>query len=99
MKSTGDCIPPDLVNHRGELTLLRHVWLILFAAVSLSFAQMSLPHTILLWPGGAPGARDTTDSDKPALTIYTVNVDKKIPTGVLVFPGGSYVHIAIDHEG
>ena len=28
------------------------------------------PQTILLWPGGAPGAQGAEDRDKPALTIY-----------------------------
>jgi acetyl esterase/lipase len=65
----------------------------------MSFAQSTLPHTILLWPEGAPGAHSDTDSDKPALTIYTIGGDQKVPTGVLVFPGGGYVNLAIDHEG
>ena len=28
------------------------------------------PQTILLWPGGAPGALGQDDRDRPALTIY-----------------------------
>lgn len=62
-------------------------------------AQDTLPHTILLWPDGAPGAKGNTDADKPALTIFPVHGDKKVSTGVLVFPGGGYVHLAMDHEG
>ena len=68
----------------------------------ISFAQTTLPHTILLWPGGAPGAKGEAESDKPALTIYPVGNgggSQKVPTGVLVFPGGGYVNLAIDHEG
>lgn len=79
--------------------MLRHVSLILFIFSTMSFAQTTLPHTILLWPDGAPGAHGDTDSDKPALTIYTIGGDQKVPTGVLVFPGGGYVNLAIDHEG
>jgi acetyl esterase/lipase len=78
--------------------LLRHVSLILFIFSTMSFAQ-TLPHTILLWPDGAPGGHGDTDADKPALTIYTIGGDQRVPTGVLVFPGGSYVNLAIDHEG
>jgi acetyl esterase/lipase len=81
------------------MVLLRHVSLILFVFSSMSFAQTILPQTILLWPDGAPGAHGDTDSDKPALTIYTIGGDQRVPTGVLVFPGGGYVNLAIDHEG
>jgi acetyl esterase/lipase len=84
------------------MTLLQRVSLIFFGVTSMSFAQTILPHTILLWPGHAPGAQGDTDSDKPALTIYPVDNgpgSQKVPTGVLVFPGGGYVNLAIDHEG
>jgi acetyl esterase/lipase len=82
--------------------MLRRVSLISFLLASLSFAQIELPHTILLWPNGAPGAQGDTDADKPTLTIYPVGNgpgSQKVATGVLVFPGGGYVNLAIDHEG
>jgi acetyl esterase/lipase len=79
--------------------LFRHVWFILVALASMSFEQTTLPQTIFLWPDGAPGAQGATDSDKPALTIYRIGGDQKVATGVLVFPGGGYVDLAIDHEG
>ena len=79
--------------------MLRYAWLILLALPFVSVGQNTLPHTILLWPGGAPGAQGAADSDKPALTIYNVGGDQKVPTGVLVFPGGGYVNLAMDHEG
>lgn len=53
--------------------------------------------TILLWPGGAPGAVGTEDVDKPSLTIYLP--EKPTGTGVVVCPGGGYGHLAMDHEG
>lgn len=81
------------------LCLLGRVSLISFVLALLSLAQTTLPRTILLWPGGAPGAQGDTDSDKPALTIYPVGGNQKVRTGILVFPGGGYVHLAIDHEG
>jgi acetyl esterase/lipase len=37
--------------------------------------------------------------DNPNLTIYVATGNQKVPTGVLVFPGGGYVHLAVDHEG
>ena len=54
--------------------------------------------TILLWPNGAPGALGDADVDKPSLTIYVAS-QNKVPTGVVVCPGGGYVHLAMDHEG
>src|SRR5437868_15051099 len=71
----------------------------LLGAASNAETQTTLPHTILLWPNGAPGAQGDTDSDKPALTIYPVSGTQKVRTGILVFPGGGYIHLAIDHEG
>jgi acetyl esterase/lipase len=61
-------------------------------------AQSSQPQVITLWPQNAPGAQGPADTDKPTLTIYPVS-QNRVPTGVIVFPGGSYVHLAIDHEG
>lgn len=77
--------------------------LLIAAAVSLpAFAQAepaTLPYTVLLWPNGAPGAKGNAPIDKPALTIYPVVGKPKVPTGVLVCPGGGYVHLAMNHEG
>jgi acetyl esterase/lipase len=55
--------------------------------------------TILLWPNGAPGAKGNADIDKPSLAIYPVSGANKVETGVVVFPGGGYVNLALDHEG
>ena len=55
--------------------------------------------TVLLWPEGAPGAHGNTDSDKPTLTIYPASAENKVPTAVIVCPGGSYVHLSMIHEG
>jgi acetyl esterase/lipase len=63
-----------------------------------SFAQAPQPKTILLWPNGAPGAQGTADEDRPSLTIYLA-AGNKVPTGVVVCPGGGYTHLALDHEG
>ena len=66
--------------------------------IAASFAQSPQPSTILLWPNGAPGAQGTADEDRPSLTIYLA-AGNKVPTGVVVCPGGGYVHLALDHEG
>lgn len=62
-------------------------------------AQAQEHQTILLWPNGAPGAKGDADIDKPSLTLYPVSGPGKVETGVVVFPGGGYVHLAMDHEG
>jgi acetyl esterase/lipase len=76
--------------------------LLLFSSFLLSavvlVAQTSEPNTILLWPNGAPGAQGTADTDQPSLTIYRAS-QGKVPTGVVVCPGGGYVNLAMDHEG
>ena len=56
------------------------------------------PKTILLWPNGAPGAKGDADIDKPDLTLYVAS-QNKVPTGIIVCPGGGYAHLAMSYEG
>ncbi len=53
----------------------------------------------LLWPKGAPGAKDTTAESKPSLTIFPADEKKAMGTSVIICPGGGYDHLAIDKEG
>jgi len=53
----------------------------------------------LLWPNGAPGAKGTADGDKPSITTYLPAKDKANGAAVVIFPGGGYGHLAMDHEG
>ncbi|MEJ2147489.1 MAG: alpha/beta hydrolase [Acidobacteriota bacterium] len=55
--------------------------------------------SILLWPGGAPGAVGDTDLDKPDLTLYPAHGPNVTRTAVVICPGGGYAHLAIGHEG
>jgi acetyl esterase/lipase len=57
------------------------------------------PQTVLLWADKAPGAVGTDDVDKPSLTIYQPDPAKRVPTAVVVCPGGGYGMLALDHEG
>jgi acetyl esterase/lipase len=61
-------------------------------------AQSKTAQTILLWPNGAPGAQGTADEDKPSLTTFPVS-ENRVDTGVIVFPGGGYAHLSMQHEG
>lgn len=55
--------------------------------------------TIALWPGPAPGALGTADSDIPALTVYLPRVMSANTPAVIICPGGAYARLAANHEG
>jgi acetyl esterase/lipase len=55
--------------------------------------------TMLLWPSGAPGALGEEDIDKPTLTVFLPVAPNPTKTGVVVAPGGSYMHLAMEKEG
>jgi acetyl esterase/lipase len=55
--------------------------------------------TIRLWPGAAPEAKGATCNDIPALTIVEPRTGTGNGSAVIIFPGGSYVHLAGDLEG
>ncbi|MFB3787323.1 MAG: alpha/beta hydrolase [bacterium] len=53
---------------------------------------------LVLWPGGAPGAKGTEDKDKPTLTVYLPEENAN-GAAVVICPGGGYGTLAVDHEG
>lgn len=68
--------------------------------VTVPAGQAAGPHeVVLLWPDGAPGAKGTEEGDKPTLTIYLPEKGKAAGVAVVIFPGGGYGHLAMDHEG
>ncbi|MHC4166205.1 MAG: alpha/beta hydrolase [Planctomycetota bacterium] len=72
----------------------------ILSAVTTPQAEAADSHEVrLLWPDGAPGAKGTEDGDKPSLTIYLPEKDKANGAAVVIFPGGGYGHLAMDHEG
>jgi acetyl esterase/lipase len=62
-------------------------------------APVSNPETVMLWPDGAPGALGPADEDRPTLTVYLPASAQATEAAVVVCPGGSYTHLAMDHEG
>src|SRR5690349_4024442 len=58
-----------------------------------AFAQGALP----LWPNGAPGALGDSTADRPTITPFPAPNGNG--TAVVVFPGGGYSHLSVDHEG
>ena len=71
--------------------------LLLVLVASIAFAQEST--VISLWPNGAPGALGTQEQDRPTLTVFLPHQSKPGRVGVIVCPGGGYVHLADNHEG
>lgn len=72
----------------------------IMSAVTGPLASAADSHEVkLLWPDGAPDAKGTADGDKPSLTIYLPAKDKANGAAVVIFPGGGYGHLAMDHEG
>jgi acetyl esterase/lipase len=72
---------------------------ILLMILTASFSQAAEHPTVLLWPNGAPGALGNAPEDQPTLTIYLPDPGKAVQTGVVVCPGGGYVHLAMQKEG
>jgi acetyl esterase/lipase len=68
--------------------------------MAMSVVQAASSHEVkLLWPDGAPGAKGNDDGDKPSLTVYMPDEEKATSAAVVIFPGGGYGHLAMDHEG
>lgn len=76
--------------------------IVLLLTASVSFGQTldatAEPQTIPLWQQGAPGALGRADDDKPTITLYPA-YGEGVRTAVIVVPGGSYGHLASNHEG
>jgi acetyl esterase/lipase len=68
-------------------------------AASTPAAVVDDGKTMLLWPGGAPGAVGDTDDDKPSLTAYLPTGPNPTKTAVIVAPGGGYQHLSMVREG
>jgi acetyl esterase/lipase len=73
-------------------------------SISLAMAQPApLPindtQTMRLWAGAAPGAQGTAETDIPNITAYLPRNTPPGMTAVIVFPGGGYRNLAMNHEG
>jgi len=73
--------------------------LILLIIPFFALAQNSPTTVVNLWQDAAPGAKGDTDQDTPTLTVYLPEKSNSTGTGVVIFPGGGYGHLAMDHEG
>ena len=55
--------------------------------------------TMPLWSGKAPGALGDGEFDRPTITVYPAENGGTPKAAVIVFPGGGYQHLAMNHEG
>src|SRR5690242_5667656 len=60
---------------------------------------VTTPPTWPLWPMGAPGALGSSAEDTPSLTAYLPSPERATGSAALIFPGGGYVHLAVEKEG
>ncbi len=80
-----------------------HTIALKFAMLVLAFAPLASdafePKTLRLWDGAAPGALGTEEKDVPTAMVYLPD-GQTSPTGaIVIFPGGGYGGLAMDHEG
>ncbi len=57
------------------------------------------PLTIRLWDADAPGAVGAEEKDIPTAIVYLPEQSAVAAGAFVIFPGGGYGHLAIDHEG
>jgi acetyl esterase/lipase len=77
-------------------------FLMMLSAAMVSCALAAPPQdgqVLPLWSGGAPGALGTEDRDIPTITVYLPRSMAQPVTAVVICPGGSYVNLAMNHEG
>lgn len=66
---------------------------------TISNLQAQAPQTIRLWAGDAPGALGSEEKDVPTAIVYLPEKANTPSGAIVIFPGGGYGHLAIDHEG
>lgn len=67
--------------------------------VGIDRMPSGVPPSIPLWDGAAPGAVGATGDDRPSITPFLPGDTAAPRSGVLIFPGGGYEHLALDKEG
>jgi len=70
---------------------------LVLSALLMAAGRLDAQQAAPLWPGGAPGALGSAAEDRPVMTHYPAPAPNG--TAVIVFPGGGYARLAMDHEG
>lgn len=73
----------------------------LFAILLTSETSQSFGNEkrIPVWEAGTPNAKGDTKYDKPEMIYYPAEAKTANGAAVIIFPGGGYAALAIDHEG
>ncbi|MCA9130911.1 MAG: alpha/beta hydrolase [Planctomycetales bacterium] len=67
--------------------------------ISSTTALAIEPETVRLWDKAAPGALAEEEKDIPTAIVYLPEGTKEPTAAIVIFPGGGYGHLAMDHEG
>jgi acetyl esterase/lipase len=83
---------------------MKPLFLSLLVLAASAFAQQTqMPiqdgQIIPLWSGPAPGAQGADDKDIPTITAYFPRTTPAGMSAMIICPGGSYVNLAMNHEG
>lgn len=68
---------------------------ILLSSILLLHAQETYP----LWSQAPPHAVGDSEDDVPTLTVFLPEQEAATASGIVIFPGGGYGHLAMEHEG
>ena len=82
---------------------MKSVLLLMFAvAMSVQAEQAPLVtdgQVVSLWPGAAPGALGSDETDIPTITVYLPRTMSAATPAMIICPGGGYRALASNHEG
>lgn len=83
-------------------TAHRKSWRLLFALLGLTTLGSTLfaaaADRVVLFPGGAPGARGEAETDIPTLTVVRANPAKATGAAIVFLPGGGYSQLTYNTE-
>lgn len=89
------------MQKRNYFNLSVRIFSVLFclAMVLASSAILQAQEVRPLWPDEAPNAVGDDEEDKTEMTIFLPEQTNESGSAIVIFPGGGYGHLAIDHEG
>ena len=73
-------------------------FLIVMVIYSFGMAEYN-PQVMPLWPNGVPLRTPEQTADEPEMTVYLPSPETNTRAAVVIFPGGGYWALAMDHEG